>query len=198
MKTITKGELTRGRLVREATALINRKGFARTTINEIIKFTGVKKGNLYFHFSSKHALGLAILEEIKTESASFVAKGLQGDTPLAKIDNYFNAVFLKHEKMNFVGGCPVGNTALEMGDSDPEFAAVITEIFNDWKLKLSEVLSQARMAGELSVDLEPEILANHIVAVIEGGIMLAKVSKDGSNLKLALDSLRCMLGIEDK
>ena len=85
-----------------------------------------------------------------------------------------------------------------MGDSDPEFAAVITEIFIDWKLKLTEVLSQARIAGELSIDLEPDILANHIVAIIEGGIMLARVSKDGSNLKLALDSLRCMLGIEDK
>ncbi len=198
MKTATKGEITRARLVRDAIELINQKGFDRTTINDIIQFTGVKKGNLYFHFSSKHTLGMAILDEIKSETAKFIAEGLKGATPLKKIDNYLNAVFLKHQKMKFIGGCLVGNTALEMGDSDPEFAAVITTIFSDWKRALAQIISQAQLAGELAVELNPEIMANHIIAVIEGGIMLSKVSKNGSNLKQALDSLRQVLGIDNK
>ncbi len=197
MKIATKGEITRARLVRDATKLINRKGFDRTTINDIIKFTGVKKGNLYFHFSSKHALGMAILDEIKVETARFIDEGLQGSTPLEKIDNYLHAVFSKHQKMKFIGGCLVGNTALEMGDGDPEFAAVITTIFSDWKLTLAQVISQAQLARELAVELDPEVMANHIIAVIEGGIMLSKVSKNGTNLKQALDSLRQVLGINN-
>ena len=62
----------------------------------------------------------------------------------------------------------------------------------------SITLSEAKVAGELKLNMEPDILANHIVAVVEGGIMMAKASKDENDLKNCLDSLRLILGLEVK
>ena len=197
MKTATKGEITRARVIREATTLINKKGFNSTSISDIINFTGVKKGNLYFHFPSKEALGEAILDETRAESVSFLEKELKGRTPMEKISNYLDAVFEKHKNKNFIGGCLIGNTAIEMGDNNPAFSGKITEIFAHWKRSISQILSEAKAAGELKTNMEPDILANHMVAVIEGGIMMAKASKDENDLKNCLDSLRSILGVKD-
>jgi len=198
MKAATTGEITRARVIREATTLINKQGFNNTTINDIINFTGVKKGNLYYHFPSKEALGEAILDEIRLESASFLEKVLQGRSSMEKISNYLDAVFDKHKDKNFVGGCLIGNTAIEMGDNNLAFAGKITQIFAHWKRYLAPILSEAKVAGELKLNMEPDILANHIVAVVEGGIMMAKASKDETDLKNCLDSLRLILGLEVK
>ncbi len=197
MELATKGEITRARVIRETTTLIHEKGFKGTSISDIIKVTGVKKGNLYFHFPSKEAIGVAILDEIKVESVTFLESALQGRTPMAKIANYLDEVFAKHKNKNFVGGCLIGNTAIEMGDNNPFFAGKITEIFAHWKSSIALVLSQAKATGELENEMEADILANHVVAVIEGGIMMAKVSKDENDLKNCLDSLRLIMGLKN-
>jgi len=197
MKTATKGEITRARIINESTALINQKGYAATSINDIINFTGVKKGNLYFHFSSKEKLGQAILEETRANAIRFLENELQGKTPMGKISNYLDAVFKKHKDKKFIGGCPIGNTAIEMGDNNEVFTRIVTQIFQHWKKIVSQVLTDAMLAGELKLDIEPHVMANHMVAVIEGGILMAKASKDENDLKNPLDSLRLILGIKE-
>jgi TetR/AcrR family transcriptional repressor of nem operon len=196
MKTATKGEITKARIISESTDLIIKKGFITTSIRDIINFTGVKKGNLYFHFPSKESLGQAILEQTRTESISFLKRELRGKTPMEKISNYLDAVFKKHKKKKFVGGCLIGNTAIEMGDNNSAFTDIVSEIFKLWKDTISKVLSEAKDAGELKTNQAPHSLANHIIAVIEGSIMMAKVSKDENDMKDSLDSLRSFLGIK--
>lgn len=195
MKTATKGEITKARIINESTDLINRKGFNTTSISDIINFTGVKKGNLYFHFPSKESLGQAILEKSRDESINFLKRELRGKTPLEKISNYLDAVFKKHKKRKFVGGCLIGNTAIEMGDNNKAYTDIVSEIFINWKDTISKVLSEAKESGELKTDQSPHSLANHIIAVIEGSIMMAKVSKSEKDMKDSFDSLRSFLGI---
>lgn len=104
MEIGTKGGKTKARVLETATQLINERGFCSTSINDIIQATGVKKGNLYFHFPSKEELGLAILEEASREFAAFLSRSLQGERPLDRLSNFLDAVFEKHRSAQFVGG----------------------------------------------------------------------------------------------
>jgi TetR/AcrR family transcriptional repressor of nem operon len=104
MDSGTKGEKTKARVLQTARQLINEKGFCGTSINDVIQATGVKKGNLYFHFASKEDLSLAILEEASREFVSFLSENLRGDRPLDKLCNFLDAVFEKHRRARFVGG----------------------------------------------------------------------------------------------
>ena len=196
MATTTKGEITRARVINETIDLILKTGFINTSLNDITKHTVVKKGNLYFHFPSKEALGEAILDEMMNRSTRYLKDGLQGKTPMEKIANYLDSVFARHKKMNFVGGWLIGNTAIEMGDTNTNFSAKITGLFSYWKETLAQILDEAKNTGELKNDLDSRVLAKHIIAIIEGGIMMAKASKNGDDLQDCLDSLRAMLEIK--
>lgn len=104
MVATSKGEKTRARVLAAAGELINRKGFCSTSVNDIIQATGVKKGNLYFHFAGKEELGLAVLEQARKEFMDFLSDSLEGDRPLERLSNFLDAAFEKHRKGRFVGG----------------------------------------------------------------------------------------------
>jgi TetR/AcrR family transcriptional repressor of nem operon len=104
MDSSTKGEKTKARVLETATRLINEKGFCNTSINDVIEATGVKKGNLYFHFASKEELSLAILKEASKQFAAFLCERLQGERPLDRLANLLDAVLEKQSSMRYVGG----------------------------------------------------------------------------------------------
>lgn len=104
MVSTIKGVKTRSRVLAAATELINQKGFCGTSVNDIIEATGVKKGNLYFHFSGKEELGLAVLEQAHMEFMEFLAKSLKGERPRERLSSLLDAVFEKQSKTKFVGG----------------------------------------------------------------------------------------------
>lgn len=195
MKATARGEKTHARVLKTVRELVREKGFCNTSIDDIIRATGVKKGNLYFHFASKEELGLAVLEDAKREFILFLSDNLKGNRPLEKLSAFFDAVLDRHRQSHFIGGCLFGNTALEMSDSNQRFSDVIKEVFGTWVGALASILREAQEAGVLKDILPPELLAKQIVAAIEGGIMMSRLSKDGSDLRDCLNSLRFFMGM---
>src|ERR1700712_2439406 len=55
--------LTRGRVLTAAASVFARTGFLAASMNDIVDEAGVTKGAVYFHFPSKEALAVAIVEE---------------------------------------------------------------------------------------------------------------------------------------
>ena len=104
MNSGTKGEKTRTRVLETARRLINERGYSSTSINDIIQATGVKKGNLYFHFPGKEDLGLAILAQAHKEFMAFLSVSLKGERPLERVSNLLDAVYEKQSGTKFVGG----------------------------------------------------------------------------------------------
>jgi TetR/AcrR family transcriptional repressor of nem operon len=190
---ISKGEETKEKILEAAAKLFQRKGFGATSINDLLEATGIKKGSLYFHFPGKDALGLAFLEKARTEFLEFVDMSLTGDTPGNRLDNFLNQVIKTHKERDFVGGCIFGNTALEMGDTENRFAVFIEKVFEEWAEKLRKVVSAAQDSGEVSRDLPADVLVSHMVAAIEGGIMLARLKKDEKPLRDVLTAVRVLL-----
>ena len=89
----SKGELTKEKILVEATRLVNQRGFEATSINDLVAATGLKKGCLYFHFSGKDELALAILEKAKSDFDEFLNFALAGTTPGECIDRFFQGVY---------------------------------------------------------------------------------------------------------
>src|SRR6266481_6384757 len=55
-KVMTKGEQTRRKIVEAAAPIFNKRGYAGSSLNELMEATGLKKGGIYRHFSSKEEL----------------------------------------------------------------------------------------------------------------------------------------------
>lgn len=190
---MSKGEATREKILETAAELIHRKGFGATSINDLLEATGLKKGSLYFHFPGKDALGLAILEKARADFLLFLDAALSGATPGNRLGNFLNKVMKTHKGMGFVGGCIFGNTALEMGDSESGFASFIENVFEEWVDKLQAVIVEAQSSGEVRSDIPAGVLAGHMVAAIEGGIMLSRLKKDAKPLRYSITAVRALL-----
>lgn len=192
----SKGERTRERVIDAAAALVNRQGLSGTSVGDIIRATGVKKGNLYFHFAGKDEIGIAVLEKARREYLAYLAANAKGDRALDRLGGVIDAVVRFHRRNGFTGGCIFGNTALETGDTNPRFAAFVRGVFDEWSGLLERLLLEARDEGDLPDGIDPPSFARLIVASLEGGIMMARLSKDGRDLLRCVDSIRTALGLK--
>jgi TetR/AcrR family transcriptional regulator, cholesterol catabolism regulator len=58
----TKAEVTRERILDAAAAVMAQRGFAGMTLADVADKAGTKAGSLYYHFASREALALEVLE----------------------------------------------------------------------------------------------------------------------------------------
>lgn len=193
----SKGELTKERILTEATQLFHEKGLGATSVSDLLSATGVKKGSLYFHFSSKEDIVLAALERAKEGFSEIMDSNLAGTTPGERLTHYFESVYRSHERTKFQKGCLFGNTALEVSNNEESYSQIVESLFTKWIAKLEDVIAEAQEKGQVRDDLEANTLAQHVVATIEGGIMLSKLKKDGGPLSLCLGTLKVFLQLKD-
>src|SRR5437667_10997992 len=53
---MTKGEQTRRKIVAAAAPIFNQRGYEGSSLNDLMEATGLKKGGIYRHFTSKEEL----------------------------------------------------------------------------------------------------------------------------------------------
>lgn len=57
-----KGQVTKEQIIRQSAGLFNTKGYAGTSLSEIIERTNVRKGGIYNHFESKEEIALSAFD----------------------------------------------------------------------------------------------------------------------------------------
>jgi TetR/AcrR family transcriptional regulator, transcriptional repressor for nem operon len=189
----SKGESTKDHILKTTRHLFTTQGFRTTRISDIIEATGVKKGNLYYHFPSKEELGLAVLLDAQEEFQGFLDGSFQGNSPIDKILNSCDTLLSFLQEHDFVGGCLFGNTALEMTDSNSKFAKIIQEVFDYWTGKIEHELRAGKADGSFISPIPIASLATTVVATIEGGIMMSRVSKGKNGLADCVVILKAIL-----
>lgn len=192
-----KGTRTKDRVVEAAFRLIHRQGFNNTCLEDILQESGVGRGNFYHHFKSKDELGYAILDRLAlwaTEELGREVFDRSGD-PVEQIFLLFDRIASAQRKAGCVGGCPLGNLALEMSDIHDGFRQRIGEILTSWRGHIAEAISRAQGQGELARNVHPEGLADFIIAGIEGAILSARVQKDPAVLDRCFDELKRHVGM---
>lgn len=192
----TKGELTRKHILEVAGSLFNTRGFNATSISDLVEAAGMQKGSIYFHFAGKDDIAREVLREATEEFMAFLDTVLGGDNPGVALDSFFRSALNKHLATGFVGGCIFGNTALEMSDSDPQFAGQIAQVFDDWADKIASVVQRAQQQGQIRTDITSTVVARNIIATIEGGIMMSRLKKDERPMRECLESLRIILELK--
>ena len=89
----TKGAATRDQILNVAARLIHVQGYQSTSLDDVLRESGVGKGNFYYYFKSKEDLGYAIIDRI---TQAFVERSLGpafADTdadPVSQIHAFFD------------------------------------------------------------------------------------------------------------
>lgn len=191
-------ETTRERLIDATHELARWKGFARTSVADVMKAADVGKGSFFHHFPNKDSLGLAVLERNRASFMQMIDDCLNAPTPLEGLDKFFDAALRTHRDTGFTGGCLWGNTALEMSDSNQAFTRLVSEVFEEWTTKLAATIRAGQEEGQIRADTPGDEIARTVVATIEGGIMMSRLTKQETPLKTCLQTLRTWLSVDDE
>ena len=168
------GTSSRERLVEAMSELMWERGYAATSPGEVRKRSGVGQGSMYHHFPSKRDLALAALERNCADILPSAEELLTapGD-PLTRIEGYLNG------PRTPLRGCKVGRMTQDpVVAADSGLLAPVAETFQRIHSALAHVLDEAVAAGQLRADLDPDRMANLVVAAIQGGFVLAIAEQD--------------------
>ena len=181
-KIMTKGELTRRKIVEAAAPIFNKRGYDGSSLSDLMKATGLKKGGIYRHFSSK--------EELAAEAFDYTWE-VAWNSRLLHVDEKANGIQkLKQLIANFIehrspvpGGCPILNTAIDADDGNLVLRAHVAKALRSWLSRLQTIVDQARTRGETQPGVDPQAVATLIVASLEGALMISRIQRNDEALR---------------
>jgi TetR/AcrR family transcriptional regulator, transcriptional repressor for nem operon len=194
-RTGTKGEQTRRRIVAQAAPIFNQRGYEGSSLADLMKATGLGKGGIYRHFSSKEELAAEAFDYTWAEARR---------VRLPEVDPGADAIgWLKQLIANFIdrkspvgGGCPLLNTATEADDGNPVLRARVSRALRAWVVRLQSVVEDGVTRGEIRPDVDPKQVATLIVATLEGGLMMSRLERSEETLRRVQQHLNRYLDTE--
>ncbi|MCM3635745.1 TetR/AcrR family transcriptional regulator [Paenibacillus camelliae] len=186
-----KGQVTKEQIIRQSAGLFNTKGYAGTSLSEIIERTNVRKGGIYNHFESKEEIALSAFDYMFAKLKSILAEALSElSEPAEKIlaigDVYIQLV----EDNIWEGGCPILNTAVENDDGHPLLKQRAQNAMNELMMSLGEIIKDGIKRKQFREDIEVEAACSVIIALIEGGVMLSKLHDDNKYIRYCTNQVK--------
>ena len=180
MKTERNPENTRHRILQATFQEMHKHGYQGMRIDQVLKKTGLKKGALYHHFSSKQVLGYAVLEEIiqKRITALWIDPLTSFADPLEGIHTLFTELENDWNDAFFSLGCPLNNLAQEMSPIDEGFRNRIQNFFKFWQKAIADALKRGQQQGIVDSAINTENCALFILSSIEGVLGMTKSHQD--------------------
>ncbi len=187
-----KGELTRQRIIAEAAPIFNQRGFAGCSMQDVMEATGLEKGGLYRHFSSKEELAAEAFRYSLERATKLRMEHL--DRTHGSLEQLHSFIKRFVETTSTVpGGCPLMNTAIDSDDGNPTLRDLAREGFGNWRARLCRIVEEGMQRGEIRKKTNPRSVANTIIATLEGALMMSRLDGKKAPLKDARAALDGML-----
>ena len=186
---MTKGQQTKQEIVRKAAPLFNQKGYAGTSLSDLMEATGLQKGGIYRHFSGKEELAAAAFDYSWQKSVSGRLEGVENirhsvDRLKKMVDN-----FVEIRSGLVPGGCPLMNTAIEADDGNVMLRTRARKALQAWTTRLSRIAAEGIRNREIDSQVEPRKLSQWIIGTLEGALLISRLQKDDQPLQNARRNL---------
>jgi len=191
---MTKAERTRQFIIEKTAPIFNQKGYAGTSISDLTEATGLTKGSIYGNFSNKDEVALSAFDHnYGLVKATITHRMNLEPDPLNKLRVYLDVFSELATNDIFKFGCPILNTAIEADDTHVELRKKAIGAINNWYKVLGNVIKQGQEEGIIKGDVNDAEFAGAYIAIIEGGIMLAKVTGKMDGLNAVIKQAERML-----
>ena len=176
---LSKSAQTKQFIIEKAAPIFNKKGFAATSINDILEATGLAKGGVYGNFTNKEEIALMAFEYANecliTALSNKISKEVSASDKLIAIFSFYHnySIYPVLE-----GGCPLLNTAIDADFNFPELkekaAIALTKMLNS----LEFIIHKGIVTREFRKKVNAKAEANLIFSVIEGGMMMSRLNDE--------------------
>lgn len=182
--------VTREKLIKAATELIRRKGYAATTIEDICELSGVTKGAFFHHFKTKEDLVEASLVAWDCQATAMVeAAPFQAiQNPRKKAIGYMEFYADVFDNPHVFKSCLAGTTAQEISDTNPTLRDAANMCLRNAQARFQSLLDEACKRSRKRVDTAA--LAALWSATLQGSLVLSKASQDGTVIRRNIEHIK--------
>ncbi len=176
---------TRERILLAAYKEMHLNGFQTASLTQILARAGVTKGAMYHHFKNKSELGHAVIDDIIAHQIlqGFVAPLDAFENPIDGLIALINGAGELFTLNDIQLGCPLNNLAQELAPIDEAFRLKLNAIYERWIEFIQTMLSEGKINGYVSNDIDCYQMAVLYVATLEGCLSAAKVSQNLDSLQ---------------
>lgn len=191
---MTKAEKTRDYIIEKSANIFNKKGYAGTSLTDLLESTGLTKGAIYGNFTNKNEVALAVYNYNVTSLSNKLQMALcykktAYDKLIACTDFYRTNWKTMFEK----GGCPILNASIEADDNLPCLKKSVKSSIKTWADTISTIIDQGKINGEFQSSISSADYAYSFIILIEGGMMLSKIMNNQHLLFSALDRIELIV-----
>jgi TetR/AcrR family transcriptional regulator, transcriptional repressor for nem operon len=200
----TKGERTRVRLLDVAYQSINEKGFAATSIEELVEAAGITKSGFFYHFRDKNDLARQLFERFLAEDEAIFdtletrARDLSDD-PLQSLLILLNLYAqMMDDRDALHPGCMVATVTYQERIFDAELKQMNVEYLMRMRNRFGRWFREIEAQYPPRIDVDVDALADHLTVVVEGAIVQSKALNDlaviGAQVRLFRNYVKLLFG----
>lgn len=204
-KAASKGERTRNRVMDIAYDAIVQKGFAATSIDELVEAAGITKSGFFYHFRDKNDLARMLFDRFLSEDEAIVdtleerARRL-ADDPLQSFLIFLNLYAeLMDEMEDLHPGCMVASIAYQEQLFDPSLNKMNVEYLLRMRSRFERWLDDISEKYDARGDVAAADLADMLTCTVEGAIILSKSLKDerlmGRQMRQYREHIKLLFGV---
>ncbi|MHB8838604.1 MAG: TetR/AcrR family transcriptional regulator [Gemmatimonadaceae bacterium] len=172
-------------LIAATRQLMLRQGYAGTGINEICRVAGVSKGAFYHFFESKEALAIAALERFYRERIDeLMAIDVSAAAPGDALPLFLERVAARAPRL-WEHGCLIGGLATETALASDRLQREVARLFDQFAERLAQ-LAKPFVASRATGKLNATAIAEDILAIVEGTIVLSRAHRDPRRIRSAI------------
>lgn len=143
------------------------KGFHATSLKDLETALNMKPGSIYAAFASKENLYLLTLERyFETSRNRFRQQMALASSPLDGLSQHFRSYASLSHNDGARQACMLTKTLVDTRSTDPAIAEKTRAYMASMRKEITEVFKQAKAAGEIAPDADPERLARRFQANI--------------------------------
>lgn len=196
---MSKAEKTREYIIEKAAPVFNKKGYAGTSLSDLIEVTGLTKGSIYGNFENKDDVAIEVYKYNVASVNKRMDEFLKDKTTATgKLIGYTEFYRTYWKKVFERGGCPMMNASIEADDNLDFLKKSVQDSFKTWAKRLSAIIEEGKQNGEFKKNIVAEEHAYTIITILEGGLMLSKIMNNQQLLFSALDRIVLVIDKEIK
>lgn len=178
--------------LQKATTLFRKKGYFATSVDDLVKCTGVGTYGLYSIYGDKKGLFLAALDTFRDKYVKQLLSNLEKpDSSWTAISEYFSRVIDLAGTENGRLGCLMCTTSNQMIGVDPDIDKKLQQHFRRLRRVFYRSIVNAMQNAEIGKNIDPEICADYLLGVAHGA---ASLLRSGTSKKSMRNFVTTALG----
>jgi TetR/AcrR family transcriptional repressor of nem operon len=155
-------------VIQRAMFLFWSRGYARTSVRDLVQGTEVLRGSLYHAFGDKRSLYIESLRRYAALAMRQLTDGWDHDAPpRANVRTVLMAIVDLPEAERRRGSM-LCNCLVEVAPHDTEVSGVAMDILNEFKRFFQDAFEAGQRSGQLAAGANPRALAHYLVSAIQG------------------------------